>query len=108
MWYRCSHFRKVSGGTPVRCASAAMLRPADIVSWRMHNYAAGMPEGDAIHRAARRLQVLAGQRIEVETPYARAATKGLVGRLYGRLLDPVEGVCKNGRVRFQGGLQVRR
>src|SRR5260370_32878023 len=107
MWYRCSHFRKVSGGTPVRCASAAMLRPADIVSWRMHNYAAGMPEGDAIHRAARRLQVLAGQRVEVETPHPRAATKGLVDRLDGRLLESVEAVGKNVLLRFEGGLVLR-
>ena len=35
-----------------------------------------MPEGDALHRAARRLQVLVGQQLEVETPHPRAAVKG--------------------------------
>jgi endonuclease VIII len=73
----------------------------------MHNYAAGMPEGDAIHRAARRLQVLAGQRVEVETPHPRAATKGLVDRLDGRLLESVEAVGKNVLLRFEGGLVLR-
>src|SRR5262249_31265128 len=34
----------------------------------MPDYAPTMPEGDALYRAARRLQVLAGQRVEVETP----------------------------------------
>ena len=31
-----------------------------------------MPEGDALHRAARRLQPLVGQRLEVESPHPRA------------------------------------
>ena len=73
----------------------------------MHNYAAGMPEGDAIHRAARRLQVLAGQRIEVETPHPRAAIKGLVDRLDGRMLESVEAAGKNVLLRFEGGLVLR-
>src|SRR5438034_1382214 len=30
-----------------------------------------MPEGDSLHRAARRLQVLVGERVEVETMLAR-------------------------------------
>src|SRR3982074_1707503 len=84
-----------------------MLRPADIVTCRMHNYAAGMPEGDAIHRAAMRLQVLAGQRVEVETPHPRAATKRLAERLNGRLLESVEAVGKNVLLRFEGGLVLR-
>src|SRR6266404_3298658 len=73
----------------------------------MHNYAAGMPEGDAIHRAARRLQVLAGQRVAVETPHPRAAMKGLAERLDGRLLESVEAVGKNVLLRFEGGLVLR-
>ena len=39
----------------------------------MPDYARVMPEGDSLHRAARRLQVLVGQRVEVETPHPRAA-----------------------------------
>jgi endonuclease VIII len=66
-----------------------------------------MPEGDSLHRAARRLQVLAGQRVEVETPHPRAAVKGLAGRLDGRLLEGVEAVGKNLLLRFEGGLVLR-
>ena len=40
-----------------------------------------MPEGDSLHRAARRLQALVGERVEVETPHPRAAVKGLAERL---------------------------
>ena len=70
----------------------------------MHNYAGGVPEGDAIHRAAMRLQVLAGQRVEVETPHPRAAMKGLKEQLNGRVLESVEAVWKNVLLRFEGGL----
>ena len=66
-----------------------------------------MPEGDAVHRAASSLQVLAGQRVEVETPHPRAATKGLVDRLDGRRLESVEAVGKNLLLRFEGGLVLR-
>ena len=63
-----------------------------------------MPEGDSLHRAARRLQVLVGERVEVETPHPRAAVKGLVERLDGRRLEAVEAVGKNLLLRFEGGL----
>jgi endonuclease-8 len=66
-----------------------------------------MPEGDALHRAARRLQVLAGQRVEVETPHPRAASKRLVERLDGRTLESVEAVGKHLLLRFEGGLVLR-
>ena len=66
-----------------------------------------MPEGDSLHRAARRLQVLVGQHVEVETPHPRAAVKGLAERLDGRRLDGVEAVGKNLLLRFEGGLVVR-
>ncbi len=66
-----------------------------------------MPEGDALKRAAQRLQVLAGQRVEVETPHPRAAGKGLVERLDGRTLESVEAVGKNLLLRFEGGLVLR-
>jgi endonuclease-8 len=66
-----------------------------------------MPEGDSLHRAAQRLQVLAGERIEVETPHPRAAVKRLVERLDGRRLEGVEAVGKNLLLHFEGGLVLR-
>jgi endonuclease-8 len=66
-----------------------------------------MPEGDSLHRAAQRLQVLTGQRVEVETPHPRAATKRLAERLDGKVLEGVEAVGKNLLLRFEGGLVLR-
>src|SRR4051812_49928035 len=66
-----------------------------------------MPEGDSLHRAARRLQVLVGEQVEVETPHPRAAVKGLAERLDGRRLEAVEAVGKNLLLRFEGGLVLR-
>jgi endonuclease-8 len=66
-----------------------------------------MPEGDSLRRVAARLQVLAGQRVAVETPHPRAAVKGLAGRLDGRTLESVDAVGKNLLLRFEGGLVLR-
>jgi endonuclease-8 len=66
-----------------------------------------MPEGDALHRAARRLQVLVGQELEVETPHPQAAVKQLAPLLDGRRLEGVEAVGKNLLLRFDGGLVLR-
>jgi len=66
-----------------------------------------VPEGDSLHRAARRLQVLVGERVEVETPHPRAAVKGLAERLDGRRLEQVEAVGKNLLLHFEGGLVLR-
>ncbi|MBA3734635.1 MAG: DNA glycosylase [Actinobacteria bacterium] len=66
-----------------------------------------MPEGDALHRAARRLQVLVGQQLEVETPHPRAAVKQLAPRLDGRRLEQVEAIGKNLLLRFEGGVVLR-
>src|SRR3954465_5340916 len=66
-----------------------------------------MPEGDSLHRAALRLQVLAGQKVEVETPHPRASGKGLVEKLDGKMLESVEAVGKNLLLRFEGGLTLR-
>jgi endonuclease-8 len=66
-----------------------------------------MPEGDAIHRAAQRLQVLVGQELEVETPHPRAAVKQLAPKLDGRRLDGVEAIGKNLLFHFEGGLVLR-
>jgi endonuclease-8 len=66
-----------------------------------------MPEGDALHRAARRLQVLVGQHLEVETPHPRAAVKQLAPRLHGRRLEHVEAIGKNLLLSFEGGIVLR-
>jgi endonuclease-8 len=66
-----------------------------------------MPEGDSLARAARRLQVLVGERVEVETPHPRAAVKRLSERLGGRRLVGVEAAGKNLLLRFEGGVVLR-
>jgi endonuclease-8 len=66
-----------------------------------------VPEGDALHRAARRLQPLVGQRLEVEAPNPRAQATGVAPRINGRVLESVEAVGKNLLLRFDGGLVVR-
>src|SRR5919201_5781500 len=68
---------------------------------------APVPEGDAIHRAARRLQVLVGERVEVETPNPRAAVKHIAERLDGKRLESVDAVGKNLFLRFEGGVTLR-
>ncbi|HEY7603900.1 MAG TPA: DNA-formamidopyrimidine glycosylase family protein [Gaiellaceae bacterium] len=66
-----------------------------------------MPEGDALHRAARRLQPLVGERVEVETPNPRAQVGRIAERLDGRLLLSVEAVGKNLLLTFEGGVVLR-
>ncbi|HET8651347.1 MAG TPA: DNA-formamidopyrimidine glycosylase family protein [Gaiellaceae bacterium] len=66
-----------------------------------------MPEGDSLHRAARRLQVLVGETVEVESPNPRAAATGVAEQLDGRRLEGVEAVGKNLLLRFEGGLVLR-
>jgi endonuclease VIII len=66
-----------------------------------------MPEGDSLHRAARRLQVLVGERVAVETPHPQAATERVAERLDGRRLLGVEAVGKNLLLSFEGGLVLR-
>jgi endonuclease-8 len=66
-----------------------------------------VPEGDSLHRAAARLQVLVGERVEVETPHPRAAAKGIAERLDGRRLEGVDAVGKNLLLRFEGGFVLR-
>jgi endonuclease VIII len=66
-----------------------------------------MPEGDSIHRAARSLQALVGERLEVESPHPRAAALKLGERLDGRRLERVEALGKNLLLRFEGGLVLR-
>ena len=66
-----------------------------------------MPEGDAILRAARRLQALVGQELQVETPHPRAAVKQIAPVLDGRRLESVEAFGKNLLLRFEGGIVLR-
>ena len=66
-----------------------------------------MPEGDSLHRAALRLQVLVGEKVGVETPHPRAALKRLPERLDGLVLESVQAVGKNLLLRFEGGHVLR-
>jgi endonuclease-8 len=66
-----------------------------------------MPEGDSLHRAARRLQVLVGETVAVESPNPRAAATGVAEQLDGRRLEGVEAIGKNLLLRFEGGLVLR-
>ena len=66
-----------------------------------------MPEGDSLHRAARKLQVLVGERLDVDTPHPRAAVRRVAERLDGRKLLDVEAIGKNLLLRFEGGLVLR-
>lgn len=66
-----------------------------------------MPEGDSLHRAARRLQPLVGQRLEVESPNPRAQVTGIASHVDGRVLESVEAVGKNLLLRFEGDIVIR-
>jgi endonuclease-8 len=70
-------------------------------------YSALVPEGDTLHRAAARLQVLVGQQLEVEAPHPRAAGTRVAERLDGLRLESVEAVGKNLLLHFEGGLVLR-
>ena len=66
-----------------------------------------MPEGDALHRAAARLQVLVGERVTVESPHPRGTATGVAPELDGRVLEAVEAVGKHLLFRFEGGVILR-
>jgi endonuclease-8 len=66
-----------------------------------------MPEGDSIHRVARSLRALVGERVEAESPHPRGAVLGVASRLDGRRLERVEAVGKNLLLRFDGGVTLR-
>jgi len=51
--------------------------------------------------------VLVGERVEAESPNARAAVKHVADRVDGRRLESVEAVGKNLFLRFDGGVTVR-
>jgi endonuclease-8 len=66
-----------------------------------------MPEGDALHRAARRLQVLVGEPVAIEAIHPRARATGVAERIDGRVLESVAARGKNLLLRFQGGYVLR-
>jgi endonuclease VIII len=66
-----------------------------------------MPEGDALHRAAARLQALVGERVSVVARNPRARSTGIAERLDGRILEGVEARGKNLLLRFEGGHVLR-
>ena len=66
-----------------------------------------MPEGDSLHRAARRLQVLVGERLEAESPHPQGQATGVAEQVDGRRLLAVDAVGKNLLFRFEGGLVLR-
>lgn len=66
-----------------------------------------MPEGDSLHRAAGRLQVLVGDVVAVEARHPRARALGIAPRLDGRRLVRAEAVGKNLLLTFEGGLVLR-
>src|SRR6201989_1177318 len=66
-----------------------------------------MPEGDSLHRAARNLQALVGERVAVETPNPRAAAAVPAATLDGRRLESVAAVGKDLLLHFAGGFVLR-
>src|SRR5258708_19621699 len=66
-----------------------------------------MPEGDTVPRAAGRLQVLVGQRIEASSPHPRARAERVAEQIDGRRLESVKAYGKNLVLRFEGGIVVR-
>jgi endonuclease-8 len=66
-----------------------------------------MPEGDAIHRAVRRLQQLVGQKLEVEAIHPRARATQIAERIDGRVLTSLDAHGKNLIFRFEGGIVMR-
>jgi endonuclease VIII len=66
-----------------------------------------VPEGDSLHRIARRLQVLVGERVEAESPNPRGLATGVARAVDGRVLEGVDAVGKHLLLRFEGNVVVR-
>ena len=64
-----------------------------------------MPEGDSLHRAARRLQALVGEEVAAEAPHPRGAA--IAGLVDGRRLVSARAVGKNLLLEFDGDIVVR-
>ena len=67
----------------------------------------GVPEGDTLHRAAKRLQVLVGQTVRAESPHPRAQAERVAERIDGRTLESVQAIGKNLLFRFSGNVVLR-
>jgi len=70
-------------------------------------YGGNVPEGDSLHRAARRLQAIVGQQVEAESPHPRAQAERVAERIDGRVLESVTAHGKNLLLRFEGGVVLR-
>src|SRR5215207_7423589 len=80
----------------------------DILDRSMTDTLQAVPEGDSLHRAARRLQPLVGDVVEIETPHPQGRLTRVAERLGPRRrLESVEAVGKNLLLRFEGGLVLR-
>jgi endonuclease-8 len=66
-----------------------------------------MPEGDAVHRAAGRLQALVGQRVAADSPHPRAQAARVAEHVDGRRLESVEAHGKSLVLRFEGDIVLR-
>jgi endonuclease-8 len=66
-----------------------------------------VPEGDTIHRAANRLQILVGERLVAVSPNPRARVERVAERIDGRRLESVTAHGKNLILRFEGGVVLR-
>src|ERR671923_1669469 len=66
-----------------------------------------VPEGDSLHRAARRLQALVGDQVAAASPNPRGQATGVAEQVDGRRLEAVEAVGKNLILSFEGGVTVR-
>jgi len=66
-----------------------------------------VPEGDALHRAAARLQPLVGEIVSVEAHHPRAVVLRIAEQLDGKRLEGVEAIGKILLLTFEGGLVVR-
>ena len=66
-----------------------------------------MPEGDTLHRAAARLQVLVGEALAVEARHPRAVALGVAEALDGKRLERVEAIGKHLLLTWEGGVVLR-
>lgn len=66
-----------------------------------------MPEGDALHRVAARLQPLVGERLEASSPNPQGEATGVARAVDGRVLERVEAVGKHLLLHFEGGVVLR-
>jgi endonuclease-8 len=97
--------RRPEEGRP--CSGDCTAAPAHSSSLPASSTVGTVPEGDSLHRAARRLQVLVGQRLSATSPHPRAQAERVAERIDGRVLESVEAIGKNLLFRFEGGVVLR-